>query len=149
MQRPYADGSQLIRADYYRLAFGPTWRQLSAQINYERLGSNHGRYGFQMPLSYNTFQGWAYEFFSTPPQGVRDLNASVTAALGRLNLWLKYHDFTPDFGPGKYGTEWDFAFDYRVTDSISVRGVFGRFRKDPSFFRPDAERYYLTLKYDY
>jgi hypothetical protein len=149
VQRPYADGNPLIRADYHRLAFGPSWGSFSAQINHERLGSNQGQYGFQMPLSYNTFQGWAYQFFSTPPQGIRDLNASLASTFGRLNLWLKYHQFKPDYGGGKYGDEWDFAFDFRINDSTSIRGVFGRFRKDPSFVRPDADRYYLTFKYDY
>ncbi len=149
VQRPYADGDSLIRASYQRLAFGPTRGAFSAQINYERLGSNHGLYGFQMPLTYNTFQGWAYQFFSTPPQGIRDLNASLASTFGRLNLWLKYHQFKPDYGGGKYGDEWDFAFDYRINDSTSIRGVFGHFRRDPSFVRPDADRYYLTLKYDY
>ncbi|MDO8596989.1 MAG: alginate export family protein, partial [Sulfuricaulis sp.] len=75
-QRAYAHGDQQIRATYHRLALGPSWKGYSVQLNYERLGSNQGRYGFQTPLSYNTFQGWAYNFFSTPAEGVRDLNAS-------------------------------------------------------------------------
>jgi hypothetical protein len=148
-QRAYAGGDSRIRANYHRLGFGPSWGSYSAQVNHERLGSNRGRYAFQMPLSFNTFQGWAYEFFSTPGRGVRDTNAAVSAAFGRLTLWLKYHEFKPDFGAGKYGDEWDFAFAFRATDSLSVRGVFGRFRSDPSFFRPDADRYYLTLQYDH
>ena len=161
-QRPYAGGDQRIRATYERLAFGPTWKKYSAQLNYERLGSNGGRYGFQMPLSYNTFQGWAYNYFSTPAEGVRDLNASFAAAFGRLDLALKRHRFTADFGGAALGTEWDLALGYRINESLSIRGVFGQFRADPASVRPtgpravygqvpapSADRYYLTLQYDY
>jgi hypothetical protein len=149
LQRAYADGDSRIRANYHRLAFGPTWGNISAQIGEERLGSNSGLYAFQMPLSYNTFQGWAYEFFNTPRQGIRDRSVSTFAAFGPLNLWLKFHRFDADFGPLDYGQERDFAVQYRVRESLSVRGVFASFRGNAAFFRPSAERYYLTLQYDY
>ncbi|RPI48067.1 MAG: hypothetical protein EHM55_26180, partial [Acidobacteria bacterium] len=148
-QRPYADGDSRIRANYHRLAFGPTWGVFSAQVGEERLGSNSGLYAFQMPLSYNTFQGWAYEFFNTPRQGIRDRSVSLFAALGPLNLWLKFHRFDADYGPLEYGEERDFAVSYRIRESLSVRGVFASFRGNAVFFRPSAERYYMTLQYDY
>lgn len=93
VQRPYADGDQRVRATYLRLGAGPTFGQYSAQLNYERLGSNQGRYGLQTLLTFNTFQGWAYEFFTTPPEGIRDFNASVAATSGNFNVRLKFHRF--------------------------------------------------------
>lgn len=161
-QRPYANGDRRIHANYQRLAFGPSWRAYSAQLNYERLGSNGGRYGFQMPLSYNTFQGWSYSFYSTPAEGVRDLNASFSAALGRLDVTLKRHRFRADTGSGALGSEWDLAIGYRINRSLSIRAVFARFRADPAALRPtgprsvfgqvpapSANRHYVTLRYDY
>jgi len=161
-QRPYASGDPRIRATYHRLAVGPSWRGYSAQLNYERLGSNEGRYGFQMPLSYNTFQGWAYSFFSTPAEGMRDLNASFAAVFGRLDLTLKHHWFKADFGGAALGSERDLALGYRINESLSIRAVFGQFRADRAALRPtglravygqvpapSADRYYVTLQYDY
>jgi hypothetical protein len=161
-QRPYAGGDQRIRASYQRLALGPSWRGYSTQLNYERLGSNQGLYGFQTPLSYNNFQGWAYSFFTTPAVGVRDLNASLGAVFGRLDLKLKHHRFKADFGGAALGTEWDFALAYRINESMSIAAVFGQFRSEPASVRPtgpraafgqmpapSADRYYLSLQYDY
>lgn len=161
-QRPYANGDPLIHASYQRLALGPSWHGYSAQLNYERLGSNQGRYGFQTPLSYNNFQGWAYSFFTTPAVGVRDLNASLGGVFGRLDVKLKHHRFKADFGGAALGTEWDFALAYRINESMSIAAVFGQFRADPASVRPtgpraafgqmptpSADRYYLTLQYDY
>jgi len=148
-QRAYADGDRSINADYHRLAFGPTLGPVSLQVSEERLGSNRGLYGFQTPLSFNSFQGWAYEFLNTPRQGVRDKSVAAAATFGRLNLWLKHHRFDADFGPMTYGKEWNFAIAYRLRESLSIRGVFASFRGDAAFFRPSAERYYVTLQYDY
>lgn len=161
-QRPYANGDQQIHATYHRLALGPSWSVFSAQLNYERLGSNQGRYGFQTPLSYNTFQGWAYSFFTTPAEGVRDLNASFGAVFDLWDLTLKHHRFKADFGGAALGSEWDLALGYRINASLSIRAVFGQFRADPASVRPtgaravfgqmpapSADRYYLTLQYDY
>lgn len=161
-QRPYANGDQRIQASYHRLALGPSWRDYSAQLNYERLGSNQGRYGFQTPLTYNTFQGWVYSFFTTPAEGVRDLNASIGAKFDRLDLKLKYHRFKADFGGAALGREWDFALGYRINESMSIAAVLGQFRADAKSVRPtgpravfgqmpspSADRYFFTLQYDY
>jgi len=148
-QRPYANGDSRIRANYHRLAIGPSWSSYSAQLNYERLGSNQGLYGFQMPLSYNTSQGYAYQFFTTPPDGVRDLGISVGMNSGRLNLMLKRHRFKADFGSVVHGIEQDLAIAYRVTDALAIRAVFARFRPDAASKRPSADRHYITLQYDY
>ena len=161
-QLPYAAGDQRIRATYGRLAFGPSWNAYSAQVNYERLGSNQGQYGFQMPLSYNTFQGWAYSFFSTPAEGVRDLNASIAARIAGFDLGLKHHRFKADFGGGSLGSEWDFSAAYPISASVSIRAVFAQFRADGASIRPGGaravfrqvptpsiDRYYVTLQYDY
>jgi hypothetical protein len=148
-QRPYANGDTRIRASYQRLAFGPTRGPYSVQLNYERLGSNNGLYGFQMPLSYNTFQGYAYEFFTTPPDGVRDLNISFGSKWDRLSLLLKRHRFKADFGGVVHGNENDLLLAYRVTNSLSIRGVFAKFRADATSSRPSADRYYIDLVYSF
>ena len=161
-QRPYANGDQRIRATYQRLAFGPSWGGYSAQLNYERLGSNEGQYGFQMPLSYNIFQGWAYAFYATPAEGVRDLSTSFSAALGRANLTLKRHHFRADAGGGTLGGEWELSVGYRISESLSVQAVFARFSAEPGTRRPtgprsvfgqvsapSASRHYFSLRYDY
>lgn len=154
IQRPYAEGDQRIRAVYYRLALGPSWKSYSTQINYEVLGSNHGLYGFQMPLSYNTFQGWAYRFFTTPTTGIRDLNLSFAARIESVDLALKRHWFKADFGGASHGTEWNFSIGYPFSESLKIHAVFTRYHTGnyppggpaPT---PSADRHYLTLQYDY
>ena len=148
-QRPYANGDPRIRATYQRLGFGPSWGSYSVQLNYERLGSNKGLYGFQMPLSYNTFQGYAYEFFTTPPDGVRDLSISFGANWDRLTLMLKRHRFKADFGGVVHGNEQDVVVGYRITDSLSVRAVFALFRAEATSARPSADRHYINLLYNF
>ncbi|MSQ71496.1 MAG: hypothetical protein EXR27_09440 [Betaproteobacteria bacterium] len=148
-QRPYANGDSRIRAGYQKLAFGPAWSSFSAQISYERLGSNNGLYGFQTPLSYTTANGYSYAFFTIPAGGLRDLSISGGANWGRFNVLLKSHRFKADFGSQVYGTEHDAALAYRFTDSISVRAVFAWFRPAEGSGLVSTDRHYVTLQYDF
>jgi hypothetical protein len=83
---------------------------------YEVLGADDGRAltSFQTPLGTNfKFQGWADKFLTTPPDGVRDLYASVGhgwKAIGRVqgaSLQAVYHRFTSDRLVRRYGDELD------------------------------------------
>lgn len=149
-QRPHADGDRRIRAGYHRLAIGPSYGACTLLFNYERLGSNNGLYGMQMPLSFNTLQGWAYEFFNTPRQGLRDRNVAAAADFGLLNVRVKFHRFKADFGGLDYGREWDFALTYRLSPSLSARLVYADYqRASIATARPDAVRAYAQLQYDY
>jgi hypothetical protein len=79
-----------------------------------------------------------------------------------MDLTLKRHWFKADFGGADLGTEWDLGLGYRINESLSIRAVFAQFRADPASVRPtgpraafgqvptpSADRYYLTLQYDY
>lgn len=149
-QRPHADGDMRIRSNYHRLAFGPSYRAHTLQLTYERLGSNKGLYGMQMPLSFNTMQGWAYEFFNTPRQGLRDRSIAMAADFGPLNVRAKFHRFKADFGGLDFGSEWDVAFSYRISPSLTTRWVYADYRRaSVATARPDALRSYVQLQYDY
>ncbi len=149
-QRPHANGDARIRANYHRFGFGPSYGGYALQVNYERLGSNQGLYGMQMPLSFNTIQGWAYEFFNTPRVGLRDRNVAASADFGPLNLRVKFHRFKADFGGLDFGREWDVAITWRITPSLSARLVYADYqRASPASARPDAVRAYAQLQYDY
>jgi Alginate export len=148
-QRPFASGDNRIRATYQRLALGPSWSSYSAQLGYERLGSNGGLYGFQTPLSYTTAQGYAYAFFTIPASGLLDFTISGGAKWDRLSLLLKYHQFKADVGGAAYGNEQDLVLAYRATESVSIRAVFARFHAAAGFAQPSADRYYINLQYDF
>ena len=70
-QRNFAGGDARIRADYYRLGAGLEIKQAFVRVDWEKLSSNSGRYGFQTPLgSTQLFTGRVDMFASTPPQGL-------------------------------------------------------------------------------
>lgn len=148
-QQAWNGGDPLIRAGYRRLAIGPTYGGFSLQLGEERLGSHDGLYGLQTPLSYNVFQGWAYQFFNTPRNGVRDRSVAAALALGRAHFWLKAHRFDAAWGGTRHGREWDFAAAVRLRADLSLRLVHADFRQRSVASRPTARRTTLTLQYDY
>lgn len=90
---------------------------------YEVLGAYRGAAvtSFQTPLaSLNRFQGWADQFLTTPPNGIRDLYGSAGYRLKKVgpfeNLLAQavYHRFDSDRLSQHYGNEWDLSLTGKV-----------------------------------
>jgi hypothetical protein len=112
-----------------------------------------GARGFATPLAtLHAFQGWADVFLTTPPDGVRDLNASVswtdeTPPSGRaLTLTARYHDFSSDDGDTDFGSEVDAVANWRINERWSIEAKAAFFDgEDPRF--ADRDKIWLAIEY--
>jgi Alginate export len=155
-QRHYAGGDPLIEANYWRLGAGLVWPRLAdfgVRVDREVKTSNQGQYGFQMPFEDTyAFNGWALQFTTTPPTGLRDSWLSLRAQPGRFALVAEAHHFTATYGGSDYGNELDLRGAYAVTNSLTLKLQHARFHGGGSggwvdFY--DVTKTWLTLTYDY
>ena len=120
----------------------------------ERLEGNDVR-GFTTPLAtLHAFQGWADVFLTTPVDGVRDLNASVSYQTqpwrgGQpVTFTVRAHDFTDDSGGLDFGSEVDASVRFALTEHVSVEAKAASFEgEDPRF--ADRTKLWFALEYRY
>lgn len=154
-QEPYADGDHRIDAAYNHFGGGLQWKEYFARVDYERLGSNDGQYGFQTPLAtLHPFQGWADQLTTTPPQGVRDWYVSAGAPLLRAKLYAEYHWFHSDVGSINYGSEVDFGATLSLRKGLTTKFELAYFTEgDPlspaTARKRDTTKIWLTLLYNF
>ncbi|MDB5717520.1 MAG: hypothetical protein JWM38_947 [Sphingomonas bacterium] len=113
-QAAYRRNPNRYRANYYLVDAALQLRALKLGAGYEVLGADRGvaLTSFQTPLATAfKFQGWADKFLTTPPNGVRDLYASLGYSfpqVGRakaVTLQAAYHRFDSDRLSQHYGNE--------------------------------------------
>lgn len=149
-QRPYADGDDRVRANYWRSGVGLASRAWTARYDYEFRGSNGGRYGLQMPLTdFYAFNGWTLHFFNTPRTGLRDQWLTLRYALGNFTLYGESHRFRSDFGSIGMGRENDAGITYALLENCVLRLQHARY--DPGAGTPDPRirKTWLTLMFTY
>lgn len=137
----YQHGELSLRRDRWAVAVGG-----------ERLEGDDAR-GFATPLAtLHAFQGWADVFLATPPDGVRDLNASVSyttrpwLAQQPATLTLRAHDFSDDDGGADFGSELDASMRFGLTEHLAVEIKAAAFEgEDPRF--ADRSKFWLSLEY--
>lgn len=120
----------------------------------ERLEGNDLR-GFTTPLAtLHAFQGWADVFLTTPVDGVRDLNASVSyttepwLANQPVTFTVRAHDFTDDSGGTDFGSEFDASVRFAVTEHVSIEAKAAAFEgEDPRF--ADRTKLWFAVEYRY
>ncbi|MCP1727287.1 hypothetical protein J2T60_001252 [Natronospira proteinivora] len=79
-----------------------SWRWF---VGHERLGGD-GDASFQTPLAtLHAHNGWADQFLTTPPDGLRDTWLGAATSLGPWRLVGKLHDFRADSGGRDLGQE--------------------------------------------
>ena len=135
-QDDYRGGNPLIDAHYLKVGGGAAYNVWSLRLDYEKLSSNDGKYGFQTPLGTNhLFQGWTDHFLTTPRQGMEDLYLTFGGKIEKAVLYAEYHVMKSDekfqtIGAGKfgdkYGTEFDASVMYPFTDTIWGKIEIGR-----------------------
>ncbi|HZP94643.1 MAG TPA: alginate export family protein [Burkholderiales bacterium] len=153
-QTAYADGDSRIDAHYMHLGAGGGAAAFYARFDYELLSSNNGVYGFQTPLGTNhLFQGWADQFLTTPPQGIRDRYVVVGGTLWQANLTAEAHDFRSDYGNIHYGQEIDFGVSYPLRKDLLAKLEYANFNEKDVLSgaarKPDTEKLWLTLVYNF
>ena len=150
-QRSFAGGDSRIDAPYWRFGGGLSFEHGFARVDWERLGSNGGVYGFQTPLgSPQLFTGQADMFASTPIRGLRDVRGTLGAEFLKAGLRLEYHVFRPDVGDWSLGHEWDLGFTWSFTREFSATAQYADYRAGwPGAGLQDTRKVWLTLRYVY
>jgi hypothetical protein len=155
-QRHYAGGDPLIEANYWRLGGGVVWPRLAGlgvRVDREVKTSNGGQYGFQTPYEDTyAFNGWALQFTTTPPTGLRDSWLSLRAQPGRFALVAEAHHFVATHGGSDYGNELDLRAAYAMTNSLMLKLQHARFHGgQPGGWTDfnDVTKTWLSLTYDY
>lgn len=151
MQNDYADGDSRIDAHYLRLGIGGSWGDFFLRVDREQLSSNDGTYGFQTPLATrHPYQGWADQFLTTPPQGLRDTYLSAGAKIEKAELVAEYHRFKSDVGGIDFGEEFDFGVSYPLMQKLTGRFEYADYQAgDIVSGKVDLRRLWLTLVYSY
>ncbi|WP_447751886.1 alginate export family protein [Sphingopyxis fribergensis] len=140
-------------ADYRLAEAGLVVGGFTATGGYELLGADRGiaLTSVQLPLSSHfRFNGWAGKFVTTPPNGLRDLYASLgygwkkAAGFDTIGVTAVWHRFDSDRMDQHYGDEIGVALTAKRGHTLgSVR--YARYRADD--FATDTDRLWLTLEY--
>lgn len=146
-QDAYADGSDLIDADYRLLEAGVVWRGHNLKAGREVLGGD-GRYGFATPFAtLHAFNGWADKFLSTPAAGLQDTYLGWNRKFGKFNAAAAWHDFRADAGSVRYGSEWDASLGYAFDPHWSGLLKLADYRADG--FARDTRKLWVSVEYVY
>jgi len=131
-QSPYDGGSGLIDADYVQASGKLDWQAYNIGAEYMLMGSNGaGTYGFQTPLATrHAFNGWAEIFLTTPPTGLRTVDAFAGATLFDVTAQAKYYSFRSDYGDKNYGDEWDFSLSYKFSGHLQAGVEYADYHAD-------------------
>ncbi|MEG3176796.1 hypothetical protein U1872_11195 [Sphingomonas sp. RB3P16] len=140
-------------AQYY-LAEGSVSRGIvTATLGYEVLGASSGVAftSFQTPYAaLFKFQGWSDRFTTTPPDGVRDLYATLGAGWKRggkvkgINLLASWHRFESDRLVRHYGNEIDLLVAAKVGQTtFSARSA----HYDADRFATNTQKVWLTAEW--
>ena len=146
-QHRYADGSQLIHADYTLAEGGLTWHGNTFKAGWETLGGN-GRYAFQTPFAtLHAFDGWADRFLTTPVNGLRDGYLSWNRGFGKLSATIVVHDFQSDHRSIHYGREWDASLGWAFAPHWNALAKIADFHRGDVGL--DVAKTWLSVEYSY
>ena len=129
-QSDYADGADIVDADYTYAMLGMAVANVQFKLNYEILGGD-GVYGFATPLAtLHAFNGWADKFLTTPKDGIRDAFVSVGGAVLGTNLLAVYHLYSSDNLSYQYGTEWDAQASKKLGKLLTLTAKYAAYNGD-------------------
>lgn len=151
-QSDYGNSPASFDLNYYAANVGVQRGEWRFGVGGEVLEGNGAR-GFATPLAtLHAFQGWADVFLTTPADGVRDLNASVswtdeTPPFGRaLTFTGRVHDFASDDGDTEFGSEVDLLANWRINQRWAVEAKAAFFEgEDPRF--ADRDKIWLAVEF--
>lgn len=110
-QSDYADNPLDFDLGYYLVEGSVTVKQYGLALGVENMEGN-GVKGFTTPLAtLHKFQGWADKFLATPPNGIVDSYATLSATykavggLDSLAVVVGYHDYEAERIDADYGSE--------------------------------------------
>ena len=128
-QNRIGEGDARIKADYQRFGAGVASSLGGVRLDHEVKGSNAGVYGFQTPLTdYYAFNGWALQYTSTPPQGLRDTWITGRRHVDKFEAFFEAHRFRSDFGGLALGREIDVGLVYSIYRNVLFKVQHAQFK---------------------
>jgi hypothetical protein len=138
---------------YYLAEAGLSYAGLSGTAGYEVLQGN-GVIGFSTPLaSLHAFQGWAEQFLTGPPNGIRDSYARARYAFGvpvfsgNVAATVVFHDFAAEHIRAHYGGEWDGSLEAFFPGGKMLGAAFADFSGRGAFANKSVFWFYAGYKY--
>lgn len=132
-------------ADYWLTDIAVDFGGPRLGAGYEILGASNGTAltSFQTPLATGfKFQGWADKYLVTPPDGVRDLYASVGWSWKAVTLQAAYHDYRSDRASRSYGDEIDLLASAKL-GKTTASARYAHYKADG--FATDTDKFWLQL----
>ncbi len=153
-QSDYQDNAEDYSADYYHLIGGLTYPNkestlgnITAKIGYEFLGSDSD-VSFKTPLGTNhAFNGWADQFLTVPPGGLKDLYGIASCSVAKVKLDLIYHDFQSDEGSSGYGDEIDLMLTKKFGSNYTIVAKYANYMADE--YKTDTQKFWVQLTIAY
>lgn len=146
-QNEYADGSNIIDADYALLEGGIVWKANTFKLSHEQLSGN-GSYGFATPFAtLHAFNGWADRFLTTPVNGLKDSYLGWNRKFGKLSANVVWHDYESDRMAIHYGREWNASVQWAFKPHWNAMLKLADFQADDIGF--DVRKTWLSVEYIY
>jgi len=147
-QNDYANGSNIIDADYLLLEGGVVWKANTFKAGWEQLSGN-GSYGFATPFAtLHAFNGWADRFLTTPVNGLEDSYLSWNRKFGKqLTANVAWHDYQSDRLNIHYGQEWDASLAWAFAPKWNAIVKHANYQADDIGF--DVRKTWLSVEYVY
>jgi len=149
-QSDFQDNPANYTADYYHFIGGGVLPRngsmvtnITGKIAYEVLGADNG-VSFKTPLGTNHgFNGWADQFLTAPPDGLRDLYGILSATFVGIKADLIYHDFQADEGGSDYGSEFNAMLTKKIGSHYTLQAVYADYKADE--YKVDTEKFWLQI----
>lgn len=145
VQEDYADGSNIVNADYLLFEGGIVWKANTFKAGYEKLSGN-GSYGFATPFAtLHAFNGWADRFLTTPANGLEDSYLGWNRKWNNVTANIAWHDFQSDRLNIHYGNEWDASLAWTFLPKWNAVLKHAEYRADDVGF--DVAKTWVSLEY--
>lgn len=145
MQDDYANGSNVIDADYVLLEGGLVWKANTFKAGWEQLSGN-GLYGFATPFAtLHAFNGWADRFLTTPVNGLEDSYLGWNRKWDKVTANVAWHDFQSERLNIHYGSEWDASLAWAIAPKWNAVLKHAEYRADDVGF--DVAKTWVSLEY--
>lgn len=119
---------------------------------YEHLGGD-GLSGFATPLAtLHAFQGFADQFLTPPPDGLRDIHAAIEFEIPTHDLFseakaeLLLHHFTSIKNARTFGDEIDFAIHTKLSKEMAMDLTIAKFFSS-TYEKPDVFEIAISIGY--
>lgn len=149
-QEDYQNNPEDYAAHYLHLILGmmvpnseSVVTNIGGKLGYEVLGSDNN-ISLKTPLGTNhAFNGWADQFLTAPPEGLRDLYAALYFTWPGVKADIVYHDFRADTGGANFGSEIDLSLTKKFTDNYILQAKYADYNADE--FKTDVKKFWLQF----